>query len=413
MPYQDDKAVLRELAREVAEISALPVQEEKRALWRGLNGLRPRRPMVMIDQICWNEMDRDGSLALRCEDEELRRYEAELRQTLFQWEHFPVDMVVEPLITVQKAINNGGYGLCKREEILAGDLRGSVVSRKYIDILKNDDDLENITVPSVSHDTAETARRLDVARDLFDGIMEVRPMGSAPFMQLWDPITEYKGVESALYALADDPEFVHRMVSRMMRSFTGMLDQLEEQGLLCDARLQKLIHCTGAYADELPAPEYEPGKPRCKDLWIAGLAQMFSNVSAGMHQDFELDYVRPIFARFGLVYYGCCDPLDRKLDIVAKIPNLRKVSMSPWTHAERGAEGLGRKFVFSSKPNPAFLAGVSFNEDAVKNELANIREACDRHGCPLEFILKDISTVKYEPARLFRWAEIAMEAALS
>jgi hypothetical protein len=31
----------------------------------------------------------------------------------------------------------------------------------------------------------------------------------------------------------------------------------------------------------------------------------------------------------------------------------------------------------------------------------------------VEFILKDISTVRGEPARLQKWAEIAMETALS
>ena len=413
MSYQQDRNILRELAKELAEIAALPAQEEKRALWRGLNGLRPQRPMVMIDQVCWNEMDFDGSLAPRCEGAELRQYETRLRQTLFQWKHFPVDMVVEPYVTVAKAIRNTGYGLAPREEILVGDPTGDVMAHRYVDVLQDDGDLQNITIPVVSHDTAETARRLEVAHDVFDGVIGVQPVGQAPFMQLWDPVSQFKGVENALYALADDPEFVHRMLARMMASFTGMLDQLEEKGLLCDARLQTLIHCTGAYTGELPAPGYDPEKPRCKDLWIAGLAQMFSTVSPAMHQEFELQYVNPIFARYGLVYYGCCDPLDHKLEVIRKIPNLRKVSMSPWTQAERGAEGLGRNFVFSSKPNPALLAGIPFDEDAVRRELTGIKAACDRHGCPLELILKDISTVKYEPGRLFRWAEIAMEVALS
>ena len=412
MAYQEDKRILRELAKEAAEIAALPVQEEKRRLWRGLNGLRPQRPMVMIDQICWSEIE-DESLVLRCEDAELRQYERNLRQTLYQWRHFPVDMVVEPYITVPKAIINAGYGLKIRDEILRSDPSNPVVAHRYIDILKDDADLEVVVVPDVSHDEAETSRRLSKVRDALDGALDARPIGSAPFMQLWDPISQYKGVENALYAIADDPDFTHRMVARMMRSFTGMLDQLEEQGLLCETELQTLIHCTGAYTDELPAPGYDPQKPRCKDLWIAGLAQMFSSVSPAMHQEFELDYVNPIFERYGLVYYGCCDPLDLKLDIVRKIPNLRKVSMSPWTRAERGAEGLGRDFVFSAKPNPAFLAEVSFNEPAARRELLNIKAACDRYGCPLEMILKDISTIKYEPERLSRWADMAMGIAQS
>jgi hypothetical protein len=32
-------------------------------------------------------------------------------------------------------------------------------------------------------------------------------------------------------------------------------------------------------------------------------------------------------------------------------------------------------------------------------------------GCPSELILKAISTVRYEPGRLFEWAGIAMEVA--
>jgi len=44
------------LAEKQAEVAALPIQEAKRALWRKLNALQPVRPMVMIDQVCWNEM---------------------------------------------------------------------------------------------------------------------------------------------------------------------------------------------------------------------------------------------------------------------------------------------------------------------------------------------------------------------
>ena len=411
MSFQKDKLILRELAAALADIAALPVQEEKRALWRGLNSLRPGRPMVAIDQVCWNEMDIDDTLTLRCEDEELRGYESRMRRKLFQWKHFPGDMVVEPFVTVDKAIHNAGYGLSRREVVLATDPQNAIVAHRYEDILKDDDDLEAITVPVVTHDAVETERRMAVAREVFDGLLEVCAEGAALHLQLWDPISQYKGVENALFALADDPEFVHRIVARMVKSFIGMLDQLEEQCLLIEPRLQTLVHCTGAYTDELPTPGYVPGKARCRDLWIAGQAQMFSSVSAAMHKEFDIDYCRPIFERYGRVYYGCCEPLDRKLEVVTTIPNLRKVSMSPWTQTERGAEGLGRRFVFSCKPNPAHLAASSFDETVVRNELSGIKAACDRHGCPLEFILKDISTLKYEPGRLFRWAEIAMEVA--
>jgi len=109
------------------------------------------------------------------------------------------------------------------------------------------------------------------------------------------------------------------------------------------------------------------------------------------------------------VYYGCCEPLDLKMAQVRKIPNLRKVSMSPWVDEERGASEIGRDYVFSRKPNPALLAWPQFNEQAVREHLQATVDICARHGCPLELILKDISTVRYEPQRLFTWARIAME----
>lgn len=68
MPSQKDIIIVRELAARVAEIAALPVQEEKRCLWRKLNALEPVRPMVMIDQVCWNEMAIGDELTLCCSD---------------------------------------------------------------------------------------------------------------------------------------------------------------------------------------------------------------------------------------------------------------------------------------------------------------------------------------------------------
>ena len=108
MLNRNDVTIIRELAGQVAAIAALPVQEERRALWRKLNARRPARPMVMIDQVCWNEMDLGDELTLQCANEECRGYELYLRRTLYQWRHFPVDMVVEPLVRVTKAIENTG-----------------------------------------------------------------------------------------------------------------------------------------------------------------------------------------------------------------------------------------------------------------------------------------------------------------
>ncbi len=76
-----DLEALRALAHEVAEIAAMPVQQETISLWKALNSLRPVRPLALIDEIPWHEMDIDGELALRTEHKTARALEQTLRQT--------------------------------------------------------------------------------------------------------------------------------------------------------------------------------------------------------------------------------------------------------------------------------------------------------------------------------------------
>ncbi len=403
-----DKARVRELASQVAEIAALPVQDEKRALWRKLNALKPDRPMVMIDQICWNEMNLNDELTERCEDPECRQYEGHLRRLLYQWRHFPVDMVVEPFIRVPRAVESSGHGMTVKETIAVSDPTSGVVGHHFFNQFETDADLDKIKTPVVTHDPAETARRMEVAHALFDGILGVVEEGYDPgYMTVWDPISFWMGVEGALYALIDRPEYMAELVRRVVAGNLSLLDQLEAQGLLCQP--QPVVHCTGAWTDALPAPGFDPGGPRTRDLWMYSMAQMFSTVSPAMFEEFEIEPCLPIFRRFGQVYYGCCEPLDLKMAQVRKIPNVRKVSMSPWVDEELGASEIQGEYVFSRKPNPALLAWPDFSERAVREHLQASVDACARHGCPLELILKDISTVKYEPQRLFEWARLAMD----
>jgi len=323
-----------------------------------------------------------GAMALRCEDAECRAYENSMRRMLYQWDHFRVDMVIEPFVAVPKAIRNTGFGIAREEEIAVTDPTNSVVGHRYINQFETEEDLQKIQMPEISHDPVEEARRLALAHEIFDGIIEVRAKGANSAISLCDPISMWMGVEAALWGLTDRPDYMHRLVGWLTDAYMTQFDQLEEQGLLHGP--QSLVHCTGAWTDELPAPGYDPERPRCKDMWTMGLAQMFSTVSPQMFKDFEVDYVSRLCDCVGLVYYGCCDPLDRKMDEVRMIPNVRKVSMSAWVDRQLGAREIAGEYVFSYKPNPASLATDVFRPEAVREDLLATREICERHGCPSE-----------------------------
>lgn len=404
-----DKETLQTLARQVAEIAALPEQQKRIANWKALNALRPNRPLIAIDQLPWHEMDIDGELALQTESDFCRSVETTLRRTLYRWKHLRVDMVVEPVLQFGKTIRGLGFGMQKREKQAITDPDNDVVSHYYLDQLNTEEDIENICCGEVELDAEATAQTEAMARELFDGILEVEMQGALPNFPAWDLIAQWRGVEALLWDLIDRPDFTHRLMSHLTEVYLHQLDQLEEKGLLGHG--QRSIHCTGAYTDELPAANFDADKPRAKDLWTYGMAQIFSSVSPAMHREFDIEYAKHWYARFGLGYYGCCEPLHEKIDIVRLLPNLRKISMSPWVDIERGAEQIGADYVFSRKPSPALLAPTSWEPAEVERDLRLTVETCRRYHCPLELILKDISTVSYQPQRLWQWADIAMDIA--
>ena len=126
-----------------------------------------------------------------------------------------------------------------------------------------------------------------------------------------------------------------------------------------------------------------------------------------MHWDFSLKYEMKWLKNFGMNYYGCCEPLDSKMEILSRIPNLRKISASPWAKIDRMAPLAKGKYVLSCKPNPAVFATDEYHEADAERQIYDILEKSD--GCSIELIAKDISTCRHDPSRLWRWNKMAME----
>lgn len=403
-----DLDVLRGLAREVADIAALPAQSDGIARWKALNGLRPVRPLVLIDEIPWHEMDVDGELVLRTEDETARLFERTLRETLYRWRHLPVDMVVEAAIDVPKVIRSSGFGVERHESTLALDQHSEIVSHEYHDQLPDERAVDRIHAPEVELDVDATAELEARAHRAFEGILEVRMQGWSPSFELWDDIVYWRGAQTVLFDLAARPEHMHAIASRYTDARLAMLDQLEAKGLL--GREQQLVHCTGAWTDELPAPGYDVERPRAIDGWTYGMAQILLSASPAMLEEFEIPYASRWYERFGLAYYGCCEPLHDRIHLVRRLPNVRKISMSPWADVEVGAAEIGPDYVFSWKPNPNVFAVDGWDPDAIERQIGRVVDVCAEAGCPLEITMKDISTVRHRPQRLWEWADIAMRA---
>jgi hypothetical protein len=228
---------------------------------------------------------------------------------------------------------------------------------------------------------------------------------------VWDFLTTYIGVEDAYYEIMDRPDFVHACLKRITEATIAGIKKANDLEVHND--IANTCHCSYVYTDEL-LPDFGAGKgPVSYNSWAFGMAQLFSTASPKVTEEFELPYISKMAEYFGMIYYGCCDRLDDRLDIVKKIPNVRKVSCSPWSDRKAFAEKIGDNLVMSFKPNPAYVAGGSFDEDIVRKDLRYTFDLAKANNVNLEIILKDISTVCFDPSRLARWAKIAMEVVQS
>jgi len=397
-----DMETLRPLVERYSEIAHLDVQKERIDRYKRTIALERVRPVVLISEVPWGEI-RDEALACRCEDPALRGIEGRVRRDLYQWDHFQVDLVVPPVFNVMKRTRSTGIGLRVQDTQIKGDTGAYISAHEYVDQLKTEEDLEKLRDPEITYDKEATEKALERASEVFDGLMPVEARGRHMSYNLWDVIAEFRGVESLLMDLAMRPDFMHATVLRFTEIAESMFRQYAELDLLDSGPM--LVHCTVACTDELPAEDFA-GKVRPKDTWGRCAAQIFGSVSPEMHDEFDLAYNERLFGECGLVYYGCCEPMDNKIDILRKrFRNLRKISITPWADPERAAEGMGADFVMAAKPNPAFVASPTFDPGPVRRETEGYLDACERHGTPCEFCLKDISTIANKTENLTKWAE--------
>lgn len=403
---------LRKLGARLMEAAQTARMAQVREGWKKLNAMHADRPMITIDQLPWNELEIDDSLTCVCDDPFWNKCELEMRRTLFKYDHFRADMIIPPYFTVSKVVSGiHDMGVSADADHAVFEKGNSVVGQYYHDKLSTDEDVEKLKPAPIVYDEALTMQRFEEAKAVFEGVMPVVLNGVGMCNDLWDKIATLRGVEEPLYDLVDRPEFIHKIMTKLTDGYLWQLDQLESRGLL--GADQQYIHCTGALTDELPKPGFNPDHVRSCDIWTYGLAQMLSTVSPDMFDEFEIEYARRWTARFGLAYYGCCDPLDHKMKQVRRLPNVRKVSMSPWTNCDIGAAAIAGDYVFSSKPSPALLAGMTWEPEAVRDSLTKIKAACERNNCCVEFILKDVSTIRHDINRLIEWEKIARKVANS
>ncbi|MBI2441675.1 MAG: hypothetical protein HYV35_09925 [Lentisphaerae bacterium] len=400
---------VRELARRVAEFANSKENARRRRRWADVNSLRkPDRPPVICHpgSGAWEELlPRTGLVAT---DPWLADIEYHFRQMLFKLE-IGDDTTLDPWMAVYYIARLQGehfWGL-PIKHIRVEDAKPDSPTRDawaYEAPLKEEADIARIRAPRYTFDAQATQLAVERMQELLGDIMPARVCCGVPGPGAWlhGWATELRGVEQLLVDLMDRPAWVHQLMRTLMEGFLGVMDQFEKVGVLS-------LNNTGWYAcDDLPAKGFDAAHVRLKDLWGRGESQEFQPVGPAQFEEFLLQYQKPILARFGLGYYGCCEDLTNKIHLVLSIPNLRKFVSSPWTSLDKLAAAVGDRYCIEWRQKATDVVFAS-DLSAVRAHLER-GLTITRNG-RIMVVLQELETVNNNRRRLNEWATLAKDVA--
>ena len=398
-----DRDAVRDLARRYDEICHEDVQAPRRDLWRRHNSLTRTRPLIYVRAFAWGEMSESR---LACEDPFCRRWEDFFRRMLF-WHALDDDSVFEPWVTVDAVRAwppDGVWGLPTRW-IAGPDPRGA---KKIDPAIKSPEDARRMVVPRHQVDEEATAREAARTHELFGDIVPVA-VSRAPIWRMWNgdistQLAYLRGVDGMMWDMMDRPAWLREVLAFMRDGILKAHEEAEQAGhwSLLDHQNQAM-----PYAEELRDPAPEGTGVLRRDLWHFCASQETTLVGPEMFWEFMLQYQLPIVEKFGLLAYGCCEDLTRKIPYLRRIPNLRRIAVSPMADVRKCAEQIGTDYVLSYRPSPAEMVSCGFDPDYVRTKLRNDLEGC--RECHVDITLKDVETVQNDPTRVKKWVRITRE----
>lgn len=408
---KEDVYVLRELGEWKARTAESAENREKIAAWKAHDAGTPGARVMVLAESWYTE---DGvhpvpDEALRCAHPWGRWIERGLRQLKYEIEVLRDDHFAVPWIEWNPNVWASDFGVPfghhRQEE-------GSTAFNLQDAPFKTLDDAElaRLKPRTFHHDLAAQDKDRAKLEEVFAGILGVRRRNSG--WQMHVPITStfifLTGLDTFMTLICDNPEGVHKLMAFLRDDQLSRLRYFEAHGLL---DLNNEADYTGSgcmgTSDLLPAKDYA-GTARYRDLWGFVESQETVGIGPDRYGEFVWPYLRELALKFGRVYYGCCEPVDPVWEFVGSLPNLARVSVSPWADEEKMARHCReRGVVYSRKPSPNYYIGERMDENGMRASLEKT-VACTG-GCRLELVQRDVMTTHGDLSRFARWVELARE----
>lgn len=403
----NDRTILRDLAKRYMELCESDRNVKLKEEWRRLNNMEPCRPMIHVNDGLLTDEIRPHMPESRVEDDMLRGPEGRLNWALEWSAKLGDDRVFNPWLTIPAprfTHPEGTWGV-------ATDKVHDKASRGWrnMPVLETIEDLKKLkaTEHRVLDPNPPRAQKLE---DIFGDILPVHVARHTIYgvwggTDLSQPAGALFGLEELLMALYTDPEMIHEFMAFTRDAVVANLKQGEAAGDWSTP--VSSYYLTPAYCDDLPDPSADSYGAKLKDIAWFFHAQEFDGVSPEMFEEFLFNYQLPIMELFGRVTYGCCETLDTKLDVLKRLPNMKKILSGPRSDPAWYPETYGKQCVISWRPITTIIASEKFNEDAQRKQL---REGMAKlKGCNIEVHMHEPMTVQGDLERIKTWVRLARE----
>lgn len=416
-----DRQRIRDLAARWRDFAAQPMMAERKRLWRAVHDLKMERPMILVETSSVEGFVTTEDLV--CQDPFLRAVERNMVETIRHAEEVGDDVVVEPYYRFGWQMSLPDFGVPVETKPATTSTGETSLGYSFNFPIKTPEEIGKLKKRVFGVDREKTLQMKRVLGDVMGDILPVRlgnydPFNVEPgddgwtgmfFFGLTWQIYRFIGNDGLLYWLYDAPETIHALMDYMLDDRTRLFDFMEQQKLLAFNTDNQMAGPRGyGYTSDLPSPDSaEP--VTLKNLWGWAESQETTCISPEMFKEFFLPYLAKLSSKFGLIYYGCCEPVHDRLDLIMEaIPNLRSVSVSGWADFQKIGEMLGNRYVYSRKPSPNFLSGANPDWQAAEADMRKTRAAT--RDCNLELLFRDLYTVNGERGRLAKW--VAMTKAV-
>lgn len=401
MISQKERERLRELARRQLEIANSEKNLRRTREWIAHNACRGERPMIHLEidnftqEVLFPEM--------QCEDPMARRIEERLLHNFYNMQVLDDDKVVAPYFGVWWDLELRPWGFDVLKDV---DANGGIGQHFREQVEELGEEMDKFRPSRFRLETEKTNEYFKAAQDVFGDILPVKHTGKSLTCWLTQDLVHIMGMQNMCYALYDYPDQIKQVLNQLADDYLKFFQDWQDSGLLYPtAGYEECNQGSICLTDELPSE----GPATLDKVWLHMDSQETINVSQEMFETLIWDSYKKVADRFGLVSFGCCDPLERLWPCLSQLKNLRKASISPWTNEAFMGEVLaGKKIIYQRKPSPNYL-GVDekLNEEAWRSHIMTTLEHAK--NCTVELTIRDVYTIHNNVDKAKRCVEIMRE----